>query len=102
MPSSPIIYVYCSVVRQRVVGDVAVKLLRTVDPSKGKMFGRTVSQVFRNIYYCPIDTYDFSEIEIQLLDDTGREPVFNFGSFRVTLQFKQVIRDGRSVHNARI
>ena len=97
-----IIYVYCSVVKQRVVGDVAVKLLRTVDPSKGKMFGRTVSQVFRNIYYCPIDTYDFSEIEIQLLDDTGREPVFNFGSFRVTLQFKQFIRDGRSVHNARI
>lgn len=96
-----IVFVYCSVVKQRVVGDVAAKLLRTVDPSKGKRFGTVVSQVFRSIYYCPIDTYDFSEIEIQLLDDSGREPVFKFGSFRITLQFKQFLKEHGSLHHTR-
>lgn len=95
-----IVFVYCSILKQRVVGDSAAKLLRTVDPSKGKSFGSVVSQVFRSIYYCPIDNYDFSEIEIQLLDDTGKEPVFKFGSFRVTLQFKQFFNKHGSIHNA--
>lgn len=85
----PIIFVYCSVVKQRVVGDVSAKLLRTVDPSKGKSYGSTVSQVFRRIYFCSLDQTDIRDIEIQLLDDTGREPIFKFGAFRLTLQFKQ-------------
>lgn len=85
-----VIFLYCSIVKQRVVGDTSAKLMRTVDPSKGRTFGSVVSQVFRRIYFCQLDTYDFNEIEIQLLDDTGNEPLFKFGSFRVTLQFKQI------------
>ena len=87
----PIVFVYCSIVKQRVVGDIAAKLLRTVDPSKGRKFGSVVSQVFRRIYFCSLDTHDFNEIEIQLLDDTGSEPLFKYGAFRVTLQFKQFV-----------
>lgn len=96
-----IVFVYCSIVKQRVVGDVAAKLIRTIDPSKGKRFGSVVSQVFKSIYFCPIDTFDFNEIEVQLLDDTGKEPIFKFGSFRITLQFKQFIEEHGPIHNSR-
>lgn len=85
----PIIFVYSDIVKKRVVGDVAVRLLRTIDPSKGRSFGSIVSLTFRNIYFCRLDVYDVREIELQLLDDTGLEPLFKYGSFRVTLQFRQ-------------
>jgi hypothetical protein len=87
----PIVFIYCSLVKQRVVGDITAKLLRTVDPSRGRKFGSVVSQVFKRIYFCELDTYDFNEIEIQLRDDVGAEPLFKAGSFRVTLQFRQEV-----------
>lgn len=85
----PIIFLYTNIVKARVVGDVAVRLLRTVDPSKGRSFGSIVSTSFRRIYFCPLDAHAIDEIEIQLLYDTGLEPVFKFGDIRLTLQFRK-------------
>ena len=96
----PIIFVYCSIVQQRVVGDIEAKLLRTLNTGGQSEFTATKSHVFRRIYYCPLDVYNINEIEIQLLDDTGRPPIFKNGTFRLTLQFKRV-SDG-PVHDARV
>lgn len=84
----PLIFVYCSIVRPTVVGDVEAKLLRMINTSTRNAFSATLSHVFRRIYYRPLDYHDIDEIEIQLLDDTGKQPLFKNGSFRVTLLFR--------------
>lgn len=96
----PIIFVYCSIVQQRVVGDVEAKLLRTLNTGGQSEFSATRSHVFKRIYFCPLDVYDINEIEIQLLDDTGRPPIFKNGTFRLTLQFKRV--GNGPVYDARV
>lgn len=95
----PLLFVYCSIVKQTVVGDVEAKLLRMINTGYKQSYSATVSHVFRRIYYSHIDTHDIDEIEIQLLDDTGKVPLFKNGSFRVTLQFRQ---QHGPVHDSRL
>ena len=81
------LYVYTDVVQPRVVGDSLVPLLRSV-PIKGKP-GDMVASRFTNIHYVPLQHKEFSTVEIDIRDDTGRPISFERGKLSMTLHFRQ-------------
>lgn len=84
------LYVYADCVTQRVVGDVYAPLLTTIDIGNLMMTpGEQVIVKIKKPVYVPISHSQVDEIEIQLLDDSGREPVFEFGTVSLTLHFRE-------------
>ena len=79
--------VYCDVVEHVVVGDVKAPLLRTVNII-GKE-GLTVNRIFQTVQYFPVQRKQFSTIEIDLRDNTGRPVPFQRGKVIVTLHFRR-------------
>ena len=81
------LFVYCDVVEHVVVGDVKAPLLRTVNIA-GKE-GFTVNRIFQTVQYVPVQRKQFSTIEIDIRDDTGRPVPFQRGKVIVTLHFRR-------------
>ena len=81
------LFVYCDVVEHVVVGDVKAPLLRTVNIT-GKE-GLTVNRIFQTVQYVPVQRKQFSTIEIDIRDDTGRPVPFQRGKVIVTLHFRR-------------
>ena len=81
------LYVYCDLVRPRVVGDSRVSLLRPV-PVTGQR-GQNAFVSFNNIHYLPLNTFNFHSIEIDLRDDSGSPIPFEKGRVCVTLHFRK-------------
>ena len=64
-------------------------LLRVVSLSGAKE-GAMVTKTFNNIHYVKLHKKLFSEIQINLRDDTGKLVSFSRGKSLVTLHFKQL------------
>ena len=84
------ILVYSSIVAPRIVGHVSVPLLCVVDAQNTETFGSTISHVYKRPHYCQLAQTAIDEIEIQLLDDSGRPPNFKYGEVVLSLHFKNV------------
>ena len=81
------LYVYASIVEPRVVGDSVVPLLRIV-PIEGK-HGDLVSKSFDNVQYVEVLHKEFTTIEVDIRDDTGRSVPFERGRTTVTFHFRR-------------
>lgn len=81
------LYVYCSIVEPVVVGDVRAPLLRVVNI--GGKEGASVSRIYQNIQYVPIQTRQFDTIEIYLRSDTGEKISFERGKVVTILHFRR-------------
>ena len=79
------LFVYCDVVEHVVVGDVKAPFLRTVNIA-GKE-GLTVKKIFQMVQNIPVLRKQFSTIEIDIRDDTGRPVPFQRGKVIVTFHF---------------
>ena len=66
----PTLFVYCDVLEHVVVGDVMAPLLRIVDMSRKKSYGR-MHQVLNPPVYVPVQKKHFDTIEINIMTDTG-------------------------------
>ena len=80
------LYVYTSIVEPRVVGDSVVPLLRIV-PIEGK-HGDLVSKSFDNVQYVAVLHNEFTTIEVDIRDNTGRPVPFERGRTTVTFHFR--------------
>ena len=81
------LYVYTSIVESRVVGDSVVPLLSIV-PIEGK-HGEIVSKSFHNVQYVTVFHKEFTTIEVDIRDDTGRPVPFERGRTTVTFHFRR-------------
>ena len=84
------LYLYIDCVATKIVGDVNVPLLTTLDigsmPSKP---GEQSTIKIKAPEYTTVAHSQVDEIEVQLLDDVGREPSFQYGRITVTLHFRR-------------
>lgn len=81
------LYVYCSLVEPRVVGDVEVPLLRIV-PVQGND-GEVITKSYENVQYLPLLQKSFNTVEIDIKKDTGDKVPFERGKLVVTLHFRR-------------
>ena len=81
------LYVYTSIVEPRVVGSSVLPLLRIV-PIEGK-HGDLVSKSFDNVQYVAVSHKEFTTIEVDIRDDTGRPVPFERGRTTVTFHVRR-------------
>ena len=81
------LYVYSSIVEPRFVGDKIAPLLRIV-PITGR-HGEMVTARFDHVQYIPELSREFSSVETEIRDDTGRPVPFERGKVTVTLHFRR-------------
>lgn len=81
------IFVYSNLVRETLVGDQEVRLLRTV-PLDESNNSKTVCNSFTKLRYHPITASVFEHVDIQLTDDTGQQLKFKRGKVIVTLHIR--------------
>jgi hypothetical protein len=81
-------FVYCDIVQDSIVGDVKAPLLRTVT-TRGR-YGESVREVFTKPIYVPLRTNQFQSLEIAIKSETGQPIAFNYGNSCVTLHFRRV------------
>lgn len=81
------IYVYTNIVKDTIVGNSYVPLLRTVQNTTPK--NAYVTESFLHNNYIPIKTNYISSITIYLTDDTGSQVEFKFGKTIATLHFRK-------------
>lgn len=84
------IFIYTNLIRFTRVASDKAPLLRTI-PVKGR-YGDHISLVFNNIYYYSLASNFFSEIRIELRNDTGELISFDFGRTYVKLHFRKKTR----------
>ena len=82
------LYVYCDLVRHRIVGDTSVPLLRIV-PVRGS-HGSYITRAYENIQYLPVRGGEVQTIEIDIRDDTGKPVPFESGRVVVILHLRRV------------
>lgn len=80
------LYVYASVVQDRVVGDTRAPLLRMV-PVKGK-HGDFIFQTYHDIHFVPVAFNAFDHITINIRNGAGELIPFETGQVIVTLQLR--------------
>ena len=81
------LYVYCSVCRDQIVGNVMAPLIRTVGVEGQR--GQHVTRTFEEPHYVPVNPGEISQIEINIKDDTGEDVSFMSGKVLVKLHFRQ-------------
>lgn len=81
------LYIYSDIVHPRIVGNVAVRLVRQIDARATSPFGSNVRHTYKDPHYCRLSKYTIDEVEILILDDSGKEPLFQFGEVILTLSF---------------
>lgn len=84
------LYTYCNVVQPRVVGDARVSLLRIIPMPLLTQFGQIMTRIYEKVIYFPVGTKQFSTLEIDIRDDTGKCIPFENGKVIVTLHFRRV------------
>lgn len=85
------IYVYCNVVKPRLLGDTYSQILRVVEvPSVSLPFGEQFSKLYENPNYLPVNCSYIDKIHLEVCDDTGRNIPFMFGKGHIVLSFKQI------------
>ena len=80
------LYVYCDIVKNRIVGDKMTQLLRVV-PVIGED-EKMCNHIYENIHYIPLLRKVFDTIEIDIRDSRGQPVPFEGGSSNVTLHFR--------------
>ena len=80
-------YVYTNVIEPVIVGNVKVRLLRTVEMNGNG--AEVVHAVFTSPIYVPIQTKNFDVIEINIMNDTGQPLPFLQGNSMVVLHFRK-------------
>ena len=80
------LYVYCSLVKHKIVGDIQAQLLRVVE-IKRKQNQTVISYI--NPQYTDLITNEFDSIEISIKNDLGNNIKFTSGKSICTLHFKQ-------------
>jgi len=80
-------FVYCDVVRESIVGNTTVPLLRTLNV-EGR-YGDIIQKTYHTPIYVPLQRSYFDSIEINIRDDTGRLVPFESGKAIVTLHFRR-------------
>lgn len=84
------LYVYVDCIKSRIVGDVNAPLLTTIDIGNRRMVpGEQTIVNITKPEYTPVSNSEVDEIEVQILDDTGRTPAFDFGVVSLTLHFRE-------------
>ena len=81
------LYVYSSIVETRIVGDKIAPLLRIV-PITGSQ-GEMVTTRFDHVQYIPVLSREFSWVDTEIRDDTGRPVPSERGKVTVTLHFRR-------------
>lgn len=81
------VYVYADILEHQLVGDSTVPLLRIVDASGEH--GATISRIYENPRYIPVQKKHFDSVEIDLRSDTGAPVQFEYGKVVVTLHFRK-------------
>lgn len=81
------LFIYCNIVQPRVVGDSLVPLLNIVPVEGGH--GENVYRRYSKVHYHRVQCRNFSEIEIDLRDDSGKPIYFERGKVFVTLHFRR-------------
>ena len=82
------IYVYINIVKNSIVGNMQVPLLRIVDKDN-ENFLQYVTKQFIDPQYIPLKYNNFKEIEISLRDDIGNLIKFRFGKVILILHFRK-------------
>lgn len=82
------LFIYCDIVQPQVVGNTFEPLLRTVGVSSEALFGENVTEIFESPYYLPLSRTTFEEVSVNIRNDIGKAPPFNFGRVTVTLHIK--------------
>lgn len=81
-------FVYSNLIRESLVGDKEVKLLRTI-PIKEQFNGQNVSISFPKLRYHPLSSGYFEYIEIYLSDDVGEILKFKSGKVITVLHLRK-------------
>lgn len=81
------LFVYCSICEEQIVGNHSVQLLRTV-ALNGKR-GDHVIKTYGEPHYVPVNTSQFTTIEIDIKDDTDQLVPFVSGKVVCKLHFRQ-------------
>ena len=82
------VYVYSDIIKPQIVGETTTPLLRIVNWNHTSKEENT-SLTFEQLYFSPLKNAHFDTINILLLDDTGREIVFEYGKVVVVLEFRE-------------
>ena len=80
------VFVYCDIVRPRIVGDALVPLIRSVPAFHKDEF---VHVIYEKPHYIPLSRFQFSSLEIILADNMGREILFKRGYTVITLHIRR-------------
>ena len=83
-----VIYVYSSLVEDRVVGDTMAPLLARVPVSRNMLKDTVVTKSPRNMEYLGLRHGTCDHIEINIMNDTGELVPFRYGKAIVTLHFR--------------
>ena len=84
------LYVYLDCLKSRIVADAKVPLLTTIDIGNvEKEPGEQTVIKINKPEYTMIAHSEFDEIEVQILDDTGKPPIFEFGVVTITLHLRE-------------
>ena len=65
------LYVYCDAPEAIPVGDIKGPLLRVVDAAGN--FGDLIHRLYTTPQYVPVSRKEFNTVEIDIMDDTGRQ-----------------------------
>lgn len=81
-------FIYCNIVKETMVGDKWVKLLRSI-PVNGGIHDIYRTHHFHPARYCPIASNYYDHIEILLTDETGERVKFDWGKVIVHLHVRR-------------
>lgn len=81
------LYIYCDVCKENIVGDSKVPLLEIV-PIRGE-HGDNISERYNFPTYIPLQRNNFSDVKIDIMDDTGKKIPFQSGKAIITLHFRK-------------
>ena len=82
------LYVYCSILKPQIVGNVLAPLLQIVS-IEGK-YVDTVCRTYITPHYIPVLKKCFNELEISIPDDQNRSIKFKYGKTIVKLHFRKI------------
>lgn len=82
------IFIYSNLVRETLVGNVMVPILRAVPVDK-EMDGKYVGLSFDRLHYRPIAGNFFEYIDIKLTNDMGENLKFTWGKVVVTISLRK-------------
>ncbi len=83
------IFVYCNLVKESLVGDRMVKLLRTVPVDPHQDRGKYITRTFNPLRYIELSSSFFQNIEILLTDDLGDPVRFEWGKVIIHLHLRK-------------